>query len=104
MLKIDDEPRSEGHRLRLAGEWDLVAAPNVDEHVDKLLRQGVCNLEIDMTDVQFIDSKALASLVSIRRKLQGDGKELRLTGLGPNLMKVFEVTGLVRYFELGAAP
>src|SRR4051812_9116702 len=99
VLSIKDESANECHRILLAGDFDLAAAPMVDERVDTLVRGGKHKLEIDLTHVEFIDSSGIASLVATRRKLGADGRSLVLTGAGSHLMKIFEITGLVRYFE-----
>jgi anti-anti-sigma factor len=99
VLRITDESVSDGHRIVLKGDVDMATAPILDEHVDGLVRDGRHRLEIDLAHVQFLDSKGLASLISTRRKLQGEGRSLVLSGVDASLMRVFEVTGLVRYFE-----
>ena len=79
----------------------MATAPMLDEHVDRLVRDGKHKLEIDLAHVKFIDSKGLASLVSTYRKLRGEGRSLVLIGVAADVMRIFEVTGLVRYFDFG---
>jgi anti-anti-sigma factor len=98
MLTIRDEPSVDCHRLVLTGTLELTTVRLLDERVDCLIRDGEHKLEIDMTDVDFIDSKGLASLVSTQRKLRGENCSLILK-IAPSAMRIFEVTGLVRYFE-----
>jgi anti-sigma B factor antagonist len=101
MLRIRDESGHDCHRILLTGDVDMATAPMLDERVDTLVRDGKHKLEIDLTQVKFIDSKGLASLVSTHRKLRGEGKSLVLSGVAPSVMRILEVTGLVRYFEFG---
>jgi anti-anti-sigma factor len=98
MLTIRDELSIDCHRLVLVGTLEMGTAALLDEHVDGLFRDGKHKLEIDMTDVEFIDSKGLASLVSTHRKLRGRDCSLVIK-IAPSAMRIFEVTGLVRYFE-----
>lgn len=86
-------------RLSLVGDVDIATAPRLVTTIDRLIREGNRRIEIDFEGVGFIDSSALAALVSARRRLNGDG-ELVLTGVSRSLRKIFEVTGLERYFDL----
>src|SRR3954451_16570880 len=99
-MRIRDESGNECDRILLAGNFDMAAAPIVDAHVDSLIRAGKLKLEIDLTEVEFIDLKGVASLVSTRRKLGREGRSLVLTGAGRQMMRIFELTGLARYFEI----
>jgi anti-sigma B factor antagonist len=62
---------------------------------------GRRNVEIDMGGVRFMDSSGIARLIGVHKRLTGDDKSLVLTRLTPHLVKVFEITGLERYFEFG---
>lgn len=98
MLTIRDESSIDCHRLVLTGTLELTTVRLLDERVDSLIRDGERNLEIDLTQVEFIDSKGLASLVSTQRRLRGDDYSLVIK-VAPSAMRIFEVTGLVSYFE-----
>jgi anti-anti-sigma factor len=98
-LTIEAAQGRTASRLILAGDLDMATAPLLDRAVDVLVRQGKTKLEIDFAEVRFIDSKGLAILVSASRKLGSDGPSLVLSGLTPSLMRIFEVTGLLRFFD-----
>ena len=95
---MTEEQGADRVRLELAGEVDMATAPRLITTVDRLLREGNTHFEIDFSRVDFLDSSALGALVSARRKLSGENDRLVLTGLSANLRKIFEVTGLERYF------
>jgi anti-anti-sigma factor len=54
---------------------------------------------IDLADVGAIDSTGLAILVSASRRFREQGGRVVLRGPAPQLRKILEATGLVRYFE-----
>ena len=58
-------------------------------------------MEIDMGGVRFMDSSGIASLIGAHKRLTGDNKSLVLTQLTPYMARLFEITGLERYFEFG---
>ena len=59
-------------------------------------------LVLDLGNVKFIDSVALGSLVVLLRRVKEARGRLALTGLAGHCLKVMEVTGLGRVFEVYA--
>jgi anti-sigma B factor antagonist len=55
---------------------------------------------MDLSAVRFIDSVALGSLVVLLRRVKEGNGRLALTGLDGHSMKVLQVTGLDKVFEL----
>lgn len=99
MDAIEVIERPGGVRLSLSGDLDLASAPALAQEIDDQIRAGNHSVEIDFTDVGFIDSSGLAILVRAQRKLAAEGHALVLRALSPNLMRIFDVTGLVRHFR-----
>lgn len=57
---------------------------------------------LDLSGVKFVDSVALGTLVVLLRRVkQADGR-LALVGLGGHVLKVMQVTGLQKVFEMYA--
>jgi anti-sigma B factor antagonist len=57
-------------------------------------------LLLDFRDVQFLSSKALAMLISLRRKVDAAGGRLRLCGLSPDLLELLRLTQADDLFEV----
>jgi anti-sigma B factor antagonist len=57
-------------------------------------------LMIDMSAVQYFDSRALSKLISLKRRLHMRGGRLGLQHVHPDLAEVFRITGLDRVFDL----
>jgi len=86
--------------LRVFGEIDVASAPALRDPL-LALADGTRPFGIvDMSDVSFIDSSGLSALVTARKRLQTEGRELRLVITRPNVRKVFEVTGLTDLFAI----
>ncbi len=60
----------------------------------------VVKLAIDMAGVKFMDSVALGSLVVLLRRIKQVGGRLALVGVSGHCLKVMQVTGLGKVFEL----
>jgi len=96
----------DGHRavLRLRGEFDLVAVPDVEQVVAELA--GVFEqLVVDLRDLTFMDSSGLRALIAADRSLQESGGQLVLIRGGKPIERLFELTqaGSLFTFEAGQA-
>ena len=60
--------------LRVRGEIDICTAPELREHVIKLVADGVRHITADLRAVDFLDSTGLGALVgSLKRLREQDG-------------------------------
>jgi anti-sigma B factor antagonist len=64
--------------LRVEGELDLLTAPRLVAHVDRLLRVEPGDVVLDLKETQFIDSAGLAILLNLQRRLDHLGYRLRV--------------------------
>lgn len=71
MLVLDVEERPLGHVLIVSGDLDVATAPQVRSEVVRLLGDGISDLVIDLTRVDFIDSFGLGVLVGALKRVRG---------------------------------
>jgi len=86
--------------LALSGSFNNYTAPSAREWLDEAAAQPPAYLVVNLSEVNFIDSTALSTLVSgmkRSRELQGD---LRLCGLQQPVRMIFEMTRLDQVFEI----
>lgn len=92
----------DSYLLRLSGEIDLYAAPQLENELETVIRAGAVHVLIDLTDVPFLDSSGLGVLLGASRRLGRDA--LALTGLSLETRRVLEITGADRVLAVIAAP
>jgi len=85
--------------LEVEGDLDLASAPNLKWALADLQAAGQHNLIVDLTNVGFIDSTALGVLVGAQRGLDV-GARLLLICSEPNVLRIFELTGLDGMFDI----
>ena len=83
----------------LEGELDLVSAPQLKETLTKVLRGGNGHLVLDFSDVAFMDSTGLSVLIGVHRRL-GPDERMALAGIRPEVLYVFELSGLAATFRI----
>ncbi|HSK49269.1 MAG TPA: STAS domain-containing protein [Solirubrobacterales bacterium] len=86
-----------GHVLALSGELDL---KNAETLAVEIAKSGVADgdsLTIDLGGLEFIDSTGIALLVSVFRRFNAAGGQLRLVpSRSESVRRVMELTGLDR--------
>jgi anti-anti-sigma factor len=81
--------------VRPIGELDMASAPQLREIVGGL-RHTHSSLLIDLKGVTFLDSTGLRLIWDVDAMCRHDGLDLKLAPGPPEVMRVFELTGLTR--------
>ena len=95
LFDIDVQHRDGVVIVRPIGELDLATAPELRAILQDL-RQQKASVVIDLTDLTFLDSTGLRLIWDADASARADGMDLTLTVGQPDVMRVFEVTGLSR--------
>src|SRR5512142_2134554 len=86
--------------LSLDGRFDAHNAPEVVDWFEKNVNASTAQLIINLIEVRFIDSTALAALVKGVKRCRQLGGDLRLCGLQKPVQIVFELTRLDKAFSI----
>ena len=85
--------------LNVRGEIDVSTSPNLQEALAELISRPRLWM-VNMVDVSFIDSTGLGVLVGAVRDMRAAGGDLRLVVTQPQILKLLELTGLDKVFEI----
>ncbi|MFF3015374.1 STAS domain-containing protein [Streptomyces sp. NPDC057939] len=85
--------------ISVAGELDLDTRAQVTHATSKLDLTGR-TLVMDLTNMTFIDSTGLTTLIVLRRRAQTEGWNLELHGAGKKVIHVLDLTGTRELFTL----
>jgi anti-sigma B factor antagonist len=96
-LTIADREQNGHHVLAIAGDLDLVTAPQLAEAASALVEAGARDLVVDAAHLDFCDSSGLTAFVRIARQLEPSGR-LAIAGAQPIVRRILEVSGLVEAF------
>ena len=89
--------------IAVEGEIDIASAPELGRRLEGLIhRHPGDSIEVDFTEVTFVDSSGLGALLSAQRRARAAAGDLWVTNLQPNLRTVFEVTGLDKILLVSA--
>ena len=98
---IEDESyKADSIVIKLQGEVDLYAAPELKDHVNRAIESGKTKLVLDLSEATFIDSTTLGILVSGMKRLRPRGGMLAVLCPDPTMARIFDITGLNRMFSV----
>ncbi|HNB54302.1 MAG TPA: STAS domain-containing protein [Anaerolineales bacterium] len=86
--------------LELFGRFDAHVAPRFETWVEKNIPITFLSVIVSLSQVTFIDSKALAALVRAREQIMQNGGRLILCDLQQPVRIIFELTQFDQVFEL----
>lgn len=101
-MRIRTETGSGTHRIELAGRFDAHELPTFRAAVDPLVRDGG-TVHLDLANVVFVDSSALAELVRAQKSAQACGGTMILTALSDPVRVILELTALAQVFTIRTA-
>ena len=99
------DAQTDGGTVRLkilSPRLDAGRAPKFKQQIGALWNDSFVHAEIEMTNVDFIDSSGVGFLLSILRRFPEDTGKVVLKGLKPQVQAVIELLRLHRIFQLEA--
>lgn len=86
--------------LKLIGRLDSLTTKNFREKIKSMVQQRQVFLVLDMSEVDFMDSSGLGSLVAALRSVGQEAGNIKIAGLQPRVRALFELTRLHQIFEI----
>jgi anti-sigma B factor antagonist len=104
-LRISFGQHGKKSRADLAGRITIDSSPELRASLLRVLREPDCEcLELNFSEVVYIDTSGVAVLVEALKSARHLGKKLELSGLHDSPRYLLESTGLLSFFEEAPAP
>lgn len=84
----------------LSGEININTSPELRKVFVDLTSTKVAKVVLNLTEVNYIDSSGLATLIEVLRKMKKYDGCLRLCCLSDKIRSLFEITKLTKLFEM----
>lgn|GEM_PF-1306459 len=85
--------------IELSGEYDLARRDELEQQLSSAYTAAIA--VIDLRDVTYIDSTALACLIRLKKRMTEHGPAIvQLRSVQPQVFRVFELTQLDKVFEV----
>lgn len=86
--------------VSLQGELDVSTADKLKEHLHNLADEKILDMEINLENLDYIDSTGLGAMIGVLKKLKTDNKEIYIINPKSNVKKIFTITGLDKIFKV----
>jgi anti-anti-sigma factor len=90
--------------VAVSGAVDAATAPALRARLDELIEAGERRFVVDLSGVPLMDSAGLATLVNLFKRVRVLDGDVRLSGMQPNVRRVFDLVRLDRLFDTFADP
>lgn len=88
--------------VRVTGDVDLRSSPQLRDQLLDLARDANGDLLVDLSNVGYMDSSGVGTMVFVKREVERDGGRVVLINLQPRVRSVFEITHLTKFFTIVA--
>jgi anti-sigma B factor antagonist len=102
-VDISSEKTDAGFLIRLKGDVDMNTSPDVRGGLADVFKQGETGFKalfIDLSQVRYMDSSGIATLIEVMQTCVKRGVRLKLVDLSPPVRDVFELARLSAVFEI----
>lgn len=102
-LAITTHPSAERYLIAVEGEIDISNADKLRNAIDLALEQPTERVELDFSQVPYIDSTGIGVLVGAARRASDRKRALAITGAQPNVLRVAQLLGVDKDISISAA-
>ncbi|SDR06461.1 anti-sigma B factor antagonist [Virgibacillus subterraneus] len=102
-LKVDVAEENEKSIVSLIGEIDAYTAPQLKESLLPLTRIDSQLIEVDLEDVNYMDSTGLGVFISALKSTKENNSHLKLVNLQERVLRLFKITGLDEIIDITTA-
>ncbi len=99
-FEVSKESGSGYALVSVVGEVDVATAPQLRDRLGEAVAEGFPTVVADLTGVTFLDSTALGVLIETKKLCDGAGETMRIAVSEPRILKIFEITGLIEFFDI----
>jgi anti-sigma B factor antagonist len=85
--------------IRVKGQIDSKTVGELRDFIDSELKQGL-PVALELTDVPFMSSAGLRTLLTLQRKTSDMGVDLALIGVASEIADTMKVTGFYQFFTI----
>jgi anti-anti-sigma factor len=99
-MKFNDSKLGGAPVIGVSGRIDATAAPLFDSHCSQYVAEGHKILIVDLSEVDYLSSAGLRSLVTLSKKLRPVKGKLVIVGVHGTVKEIFDIAGFSDLFPM----
>jgi anti-sigma B factor antagonist len=100
MMNFERSEEAWGCSLKLSGEIDLHGSPTLRKELLAIAKEKTALLLVDFSEVEYIDSSGLATLIEYVKEAGGHQGKIALFGLKKKVRTIFDLVRLNELFVI----
>jgi len=98
-MKVELDSLNNWQVIKVSGQIDSKTVGELRDFIDSELKQGIA-VALELTDVPFMSSAGLRTLLTLQRKTSDMGVDLALIGVASEIADTMKVTGFYQFFTI----
>ena len=86
--------------LEITGRIDTEDAVRLDVSCDQVIQQGKANIVFDFTELEYLSSSGLRSILSVSKKLKPLKCQGVIVGARGKVQEIFDIAGFISLFPM----
>lgn len=82
------------------GEVDIYSVGKFREAIERLINSKVSEINLDCTDLTYMDSTGMGVLIELRKKTMESGQKLVIMNPRKNIKKLLDITGVTQIIDI----
>jgi anti-sigma B factor antagonist len=86
--------------IGIHGFLDAHTAPDLENKIDSLIKQGTKNIIVNFNDLDYISSAGLGVFMAFIEDIREKGGDIKLCSMSPKVFTVFDLLGFPILFDI----
>ncbi|MFW5500609.1 MULTISPECIES: STAS domain-containing protein [unclassified Maridesulfovibrio] len=86
--------------IKISGEVDFTGTPDLREKMHAFVKQTSGEVLVDLSELEYLDSSGLASLIELRRILNKDSRSVKIIAVTDQVDRLLNLTQVKSLFGM----
>lgn len=86
--------------VKTGNRIDTINAGDFEREINPILSESGVDLELDCSELDYISSSGLRVVLKAQKMISASKGQMKLTGVKPQIKKVFDMTGFSRFLKI----
>lgn len=99
-MNIDINEKENLISIKVVGDIEMITIKEFKQQMFEIVQNSDKEIEIDLEEVEYIDSSGVGVLISLLKLQKKKGKNLTLSKVSPKVLNVLKLSSLAEIFNI----